>query len=331
MGPDFENSKVLLMRGPVELISEGYAGIGWGQFQLRNFTTADELYEHLDSTQQSVGRSGNQLRRFIEVKQGDFIVVPAPARIYIGIATGEKRFCADKPWGENQIEVTFPCDAENEPISIARTDLKQGLQSRLRIRLTVADLDYFKDEIIERYNDIKNNVSSGALSKINEKAGEKLERFKAKLLDNLRNRNHYLEAGGQGLEHLVKELLEIEGYTAVIPSKQSHEVGVDVDIEAQSRNPFITQELMVQVKDHVGYTDKHAIEQIANAKKEDDCYRWVVSLADFSKDAKDCAVKFNVKLMSGAEFVDWLAERWQDLSPTTQQKLGIASVPQLIF
>ena len=58
------------MRGPVELISEGYAGIGWGQFQLRNFTTADEFYEHLDSTQQSVGRSGNQLRRFIEVKQG---------------------------------------------------------------------------------------------------------------------------------------------------------------------------------------------------------------------------------------------------------------------
>ena len=331
MGPDFENSKVLLMRGPVELISEGYAGIGWGQFQLRNFTTADEFYEHLDSTQQSVGRSGNQLRRFIEVKQGDFIVVPAPARIYIGIATGEKQFCADKPWGENQIEVTFPCDAENEPISIARTDLKQGLQSRLRIRLTVADLDYFRDEIIERYNDIKNNVSSGALSKINEKAGEKLEQFKAKLLDNLRNRNHYLEAGGQGLEHLVKELLEIEGYTAVIPSKQSHEVGVDVDIEAHSRNPFITQELLVQVKDHVGYTDKHAIEQIAKVKKEDDCYRWVVSLADFSKDAKDCAVKFNVKLMSGAEFVDWLAERWQDLSPTTQQKLGIASVPQLVF
>ena len=331
MEPDFENSKVLLMRGPVELISEGYAGIGWGQFQLCKFTTADKFFKHLESTQQSVGRSGNQLRRFIEVKQGDIIVVPAPARIYIGIATGEKQFCANKPWGENQIKVDFPCDAENEPISIARTDLKQGLQSRLRIRLTVADLDYFKDEIIERYNDIKNNVSSGALSKINEKAGEKLEQFKAKLLDNLRNRNHYLEAGGQGLEHLVKELLEIEGYTAVIPSKQSHEVGVDVDIEAQSRNPFITQELLIQVKDHVGYTDKHAIEQIAKAKKEDDCYRWVVSLADFSQDAKDCAVKFNVKLMSGNEFVDWLAELWQDLSPTTQQKLGIASVPQLIF
>ena len=331
MGPDFENSKVLLMRGPVELISEGYAGIGWGQFQLRNFTTADEFYEHLDSTQQSVGRSGNQLRRFIEVKQGDFIVVPAPARIYIGIATGEKRFCADKPWGENQIEVTFPCDAENEPISIARTDLKQGLQSRLRIRLTVADLDYFKDEIIERYNDIKNNVSSGALSKINEKAGEKLEQFKAKLLDNLRNRNHYLEAGGQGLEHLVKELLEIEGYTAVIPSKQSHEVGVDVDIEAQSRNPFITQELLIQVKDHVGYTDKHAIDQIAKVERKDDCYRWVVSLGDFTEDVTQHADGLSVNLMNGTQLVDWLAERWLDLSPTTQQKLGIASVPQLIF
>ncbi len=331
MGPDFENSKVLLMRGPVDLISEGYAGIGWGQFQLCNFTTTEKFFEHLNSTQQSVGRSGNQLRRFIEVKQGDLIVVPAPARIYIGVATGKKQFCADKPWGENQIRVEFPCDAENKPISIARTDLKQGLQSRLRIRLTVADLDYFKDEIIERYNDIKNNVSSGALSKINEKAGEKLEQFKAKLLDNLRNRNHYLEAGGQGLEHLVKELLEIEGYTAVIPSKQSHEVGVDVDIEAQSRNPFITQELLVQVKDHVGYTDKYAIEQIAKAKKEDDCYRWVVSLADFSKDAIKHAGELSVNLMNGNQLVDWLAERWQDLSPTTQQKLGIALVPQLVF
>jgi restriction system protein len=82
MGPDFENSKVLLMRGPVELISEGYAGIGWGQFQLCEFKAADELFKHLENTQQSVGRSGNQLRRFIEVKQGDIIVVPAPARIY---------------------------------------------------------------------------------------------------------------------------------------------------------------------------------------------------------------------------------------------------------
>ena len=86
MEPDFENSKVLLMRGPVELISEGYAGIGWGQFQLCKFTTADKFFKHLESTQQSVGRSGNQLRRFIEVKQGDIIVVPAPARIYIGLS-----------------------------------------------------------------------------------------------------------------------------------------------------------------------------------------------------------------------------------------------------
>ncbi|MDO6566494.1 restriction endonuclease [Alteromonas sp. 1_MG-2023] len=331
MGLDFENSKVLLMRGPVELISEGYAGIGWGQFELFKFKTADDLYKHLESTQQSVGRSGNQLRRYIEVKQGDLIVVPAPARIYIGIATGEKQFCADKPWGENQIQVDFPCDADSKPISIARTDLKQGLQSRLRIRLTVADLDYFKDEIIERYNDTKNNVSSGALSKVNEQIGEKFEQFKAKLLNNLRNRNHYLEAGGQGLEHLVKELLEIEGYTAIIPSKQSHEVGVDVDIEAQSRNPFITQELLVQVKDHVGYTDKHAITQIADAKKGDVCSRWVISLADFNEDAKNYADELSVKLMNGNEFVDWLAERWQDLSPTTQQKLGIASAPQIVL
>lgn len=331
MGLDFENSKVLLMRGPVELISEGYAGIGWGQLPLCRFETADVLYKHLESTQQSVGRSGNQLRRFIEVKQGDLIVVPAPARIYIGIATGKKQFCADKPWGENQIEVKFPCDADNEPISIARTDLKQGLQSRLRIRLTVADLDYFKDEIIERYNDIKNNVSSGALSKINKQSGEILEQFKAKLLDNLRNRNHYLEAGGQGLEHLVKELLEIEGYTAVIPSKQSHEIGVDVDIEAQSRNPFITQELLVQVKDHVGYTDRHAIDQVAKVKRKDECYRWVVSLGDFTEDVQQYSDGLSVNLMNGSQLVGWLAERWQDLSPTTQQKLGIASVPQIVF
>jgi len=331
MGLDFENSKVLLMRGPIELISEGYAGIGWGQLPLCRFGTAEDLYKHLESTQQSVGRSGNQLRRFIKVKQGDLIVVPAPARIYIGIATGEKQFCADKPWGENQIEVKFPCDADNEPISIARADLKQGLQSRLRIRLTVADLDYFKEEIIERYNDTKNNVSSGALSKVNEQSGEILEQFKAELLNNLRNRNHYLEAGGQGLEHLVKELLEIEGYTAVIPSKQSHEVGVDVDIEAQSRNPFITQELLVQVKDHVGYTDRHAIDQVAKVTREDECYRWVVSLGDFTEDVQQYSDGLSVNLMNGTQLVGWLADRWQDLSPTTQQKLGIATVPQLIF
>ena len=168
--------------------------------------------------------------------------------------------------------------------------------------------------------------------KLTKKPGKNLEQFKAKLLDNLLEIEIITsEVGKCGLEHLVKELLEIEGYTAVIPSKQSHEVGVDVDIEAQSRNPFITQELLVQVKDHVGYTGKHAIEQIAKVEKKDDCYRWVVSLGDFAEDVTQHADGLSVNLMNGTQLVDWLAERWQDLVPLTKQNPGIASVPQLIF
>lgn len=331
MSENFENSKVLLMRGPLELINQGYAGIGWGQFVLCEFKNAEALFQHIQATNQSVGRSGNQLRRFVEVKQGDIIVVPAPARIYIGIATGEKQFCPDKPWGENQIEVEFPADSDGEPISIARKDLKNGLQSRLRIRMTVADLDYFKDEIVELYNNIKHNVSSAALSGINKRRGEILEQFKEQLLTNLRQRNHYLEAGGQGLEYLVKELLEIEGYTADIPSKQSHEVGVDVDIQAQSRNPFITQELLIQVKDHSGFTNKHGIDQIYKVRQGDDCYRWLISLGDFDEAVSRYADSLGVRLMNGADFVEWIAELWQELSPVTQQKLGIVAVPQLAY
>tara|TARA_Y100000766_G_scaffold283352_1_gene298739 strand:- start:2167 stop:3162 length:996 start_codon:yes stop_codon:yes gene_type:complete len=331
MSENFENSKVLLMRGPLELINQGYAGIGWGQFALCEFKTAEALFQHIQETNQSVGRSGNQLRRFVEVKQGDIIVVPAPARIYIGIATGEKRFCPDKPWGENQVAAEFPVDQTGEPISIARKDLKNGLQSRLRIRMTVADLDYFKDEIVELYNSIKNNVSSGALSRINKRSDEILEQFKVQLLTNLRQRNHYLEAGGQGLEYLVKELLEIEGYTAVIPSKQRHEVGVDVDIQALSRNPFMTQELLIQVKDHSGFTDRHGIDQIYNVRPQEDCYRWLISLGDFDEDVSQYAGSLGVQLMNGTDFVEWIAERWQELSPMTQQKLGIVSVPQLAY
>ena len=84
------------------------------------------------------------------------------------------------------------------------------------------------------------------------------------------------------------------------------------------------------MRDYVGYTDKHAIEQIAKVERKDDCYRWVVSLGGFTEDVTQHADGLSVNLMNGTQLVDWLAERWQDFSSTTKQKLGIAAVPPLI-
>jgi restriction system protein len=108
-------------------------------------------------------------------------------------------------------------------------------------------------------------------------------------------------------------------------------VGVDVDIQAQSRNPFITQELLIQVKDHSGFTDRHGIDQIYNVRQREDCYRWLISLGEFDEDVSRYAGSLGVQLMNGADFVEWIADRWQEISPVTQQKLGIVSVPQLAY
>ncbi|GGF51988.1 restriction endonuclease [Alteromonas lipolytica] len=331
MNYDAQTANIVLLRSPVALLAEGFAGIGWGQFDLSNCHSAEEVDNCIEASGHGVGRSRNQLRRFAEIKQGDIIVVPAPARIFIGIATGKKRFCCDFPWGENQVGVDFFSDKDIGPLSIARSELMKNLQARLRIRLTVADLNYFREEILGWVEQMASNGSIVGYSALNEKKEALLESFKLSLLSNLRQGKHYLKAGGEGLEVLVKELLELEGYNAVIPSKNTYEAGIDVDIVAEYTGPFLTQKLLVQVKDHTGMTSAHGLEQLLRVPEKDDYNLCLISLGEFDQSVTEKAGKKGVTLMDGNAFVEWLSERVDELSPATQQKLGLVTTPSIII
>jgi len=76
-----------------------------------------------------------------------------------------------------------------------------------------------------------------------EKEQTRLVEFKVALLNAIQKGKTRLEAGGIGLENLVVELLQLDGYTAKILPKQHFEGFADADIEASRTD-------MIQIQRH---------------------------------------------------------------------------------
>lgn len=144
--------------------------------------------------------------------------------------------------------------------------------------------------------------------------------------------NTRLKAGGRGLEELVKELLEIEGYSSVdILDKKNGEGIADVDIQATSENNPFLKDILVQVKHHRGETSKHAIEQLIAYEKETDAttYKWVITTGYISDDSKEFAELNQVNIMEGKQFIEWIYANLSKLKSSTKENLGIVDVPKL--
>ncbi|MEO7994687.1 MAG: NAD(P)(+) transhydrogenase (Re/Si-specific) subunit beta, partial [bacterium] len=79
----------------------------------------------------------------------NIIVVPIGGAVAIGEALGEEIHNDDEPYysnnGSNQHRVKFPVDESGSVRLIARTDLGEDLQRRLKIRITIADLREFAE------------------------------------------------------------------------------------------------------------------------------------------------------------------------------------------
>ncbi|UOO86504.1 restriction endonuclease [Neisseria arctica] len=144
--------------------------------------------------------------------------------------------------------------------------------------------------------------------------------------------NTWLAAGGNGLERLVKELLEIEGYSAKIESKNQSSGIADIDISAEKIDRFNQCRLLIQVKHHKGETNSHGLKQLIayDDNDETDAQKWLITTADLSDASKQLAEANQIRVMNGKALVDWIDESLEYLSVGTKQRLGIINVPQLV-
>lgn len=312
--------------------------VGWSKIDFSSFSSSDELvskvycsyYENGSSSRSVVGKKKNEVRRFKEMKKGDRIVIPFPRSICLA-ESEEAEFYSHSAYEQdlsNQRSVTYHRDQNNKIIFIPRSKLSEGLQRRLKVRgTTISDLWEFGDEI-DRLFDGQDFDSSYVSSHL-----DAIETFKIDLLNNIQSGNTGLESGGYGLEKLVRELLEIDGYSAEIQSKQRFSGFSDADIEAVKQDFVSSTRLFVQVKHHQGTTGCWGAKQLMKILDNDifaDHGLVLVTSALPSEELVDLCEAKDITLIQGNDLADWIYKSLGRLSFQTKKRLRISDVPTLL-
>lgn len=327
---------VLMVRSNLSVLKQGYVGYGWSREDFSQFTKVSQLLTALKkSYPKGLGRGKNNIKRFFNLKKGDIVVVPAHKSIILGIVTGQKHYdkTLAKQNASNLVAVEFLMQGDSF-LRVPRKELTQQLESRLKIRSGIADLVSFEAEVKHIIDKCKTSDEVYKQSSyFEEQREEVIDIFKMDLFASIKNGTTWLAAGGYGIERIIKELLEIDGYTADIKAKNQTSGIADIDIEAVKVDRFSETYLLIQAKHHKGITSKHGIKQLLHYQVPDDgknYQKWLITTAELSDEAKEFASEENINYMEGFEFISWIYENIAKLSNQSKRQLGIFEVPSLL-
>lgn len=319
-------------------LESGLVGIGWCDMPFKEYVDADALLDAMRNADWDLGRQSNQIRRFKDIRRGDLVVVPWWGTVAIGEATGEEIYDDNEPFysqdGSNQHRVLFPRDAEGKVRLIARTDLSGALQNRLKIRITIADLAEFQDEIEDVYGKLCAGRAHSWMAQAEIKEAENREAAKRLLLTNIQSGRTGLAAGGLGLESLIRELLETDGFDAVGLGKQhfgSH--SADADISAVKNHIFGAERFLIQAKHHWGDSDAWGVQQLLDIPEKfpeyADYQLVLITTGRLSPEGATLAEKHEVIVINGDKLVGWILDSASRLRRETRLSLGLMDVPAI--
>ena len=319
--------------------NQSVVAIGWSKVDLTQSSDTEILrkiihkayYDNNSIAPQTAGRNLNEVTRFKNIKQGDYIVVPYWNTITLARAEKEEIYSPEDGRNDlaNQRKVKY--EYENDSIKrIPRDSLSEGLQRRLRVRgMTVSDLSEFAGEIEELYQGHTYN-SEFSLSKIETAY---IEKFKATVIANIQSGKTNLQAGGIGLEDLVVELCQCEGYDAKKLSKKNFNGLGDADVEIVRADRFTETKALIQVKHHQNETSLQGIKQLEEITKDPrykDYSLIFLASCDISREAKEKADELGIQLINGDSLAEWIFDHHEKLSPKTKETLRISAIPQLM-
>ena len=336
MPSENKDRKYYLVRTNRDLAEKSIIGIGWSDFNFSNYSDTEKLIKDIDNLY-GIGRRGNQIRRFNRIEKDDIIIVPLPWCVAIGIAKeglfyDKNDYSRDKA---NQRNVTFEFDKDGNLKTINRTEFSEAFQRRLKVRgMTVNDISEFKSEIDSAITSQNEGKTFSWSNTIQNMLIEKEYDFKEVLFKNIQSGRTNLQSGGIGLEHLVKELLIIEGYDADVLSKRAFNSFADADVKASKEDRFSSDNLLVQVKHHQGISGDWGIKQLEEIKRlsqkdYSDHILIFVTSAEVTTDLRKKAESLSIRVIDGHELADWIYENLNKLNQDIKNKLGICEVPTL--
>lgn len=320
---------IYLVRSPYKLLEQGCIGYGWPSVDFSKASTLAGLKAEYQARGIDYGRKWNQIARYYRISEGDLVVVPLKGTIAIARASGRKFFDGSVPYGENRIDVQFVSDKNGKAIKVSRKELSEKLSRRLKLRAAIGELDEFQSEIAGIYEKVLAEGAYSKTAKVAEIEESSAIEFKSQLLKRIRSGNTFLESGGYGLEKLVQELLQVDGYDAEIQAKNSISGPADADIRAERNDRFSQSKIIVQVKHHSGLTDKKGIDQLAELGDEDAAL-FLITSANVSPEVRSYGDQRQVEIIEGEELVDWIFDNWKSLSNASKSSLGISDIPQLL-
>ena len=319
-----------------EFFDNDVVAVGWSDIDFSKYADDQSLREAIREQYYSgkssahVSMNLNECIRFKNITAGDYIIIPYYSGIALAVAESEEMYSAKAVDIDlaNQHRVVYKYK-NDEILSMPRSNLSEGLQRRLRVPCrSVTDLYDFADEIDKLFA----NPESYFYPNEVKKQEDMLEReFKQKLLQNIQAGKTNLQTGGIGMEQLVKELFECEGYEAKVLAKSASPGDSDADIKAWRYDSFKTIVIYVQVKHHSGYSGQKGIEQIigAVASKEPGSEGYFITSASVSEDDRKYAQDNNIRVIDGEELVDIIFDNRNKLSKDTMKRLGIVMVPTI--
>jgi len=330
------DQKVILVRSEKKLVKEGFVGYGW-PINFSEYETIEDLLK-IGFKDRNRGRKTNQIKRFFALKKEDLVVVPVYGAIAIARVDGDKSFVEnpDIKFSDNRVKVSFLSDKKGN-IFIPRKELSTALQSRLKIRQSISNLSDFSNEILKIVNKLDTGEMFTLAGETQEKEEKAKENFTKELSQRLKGGKLIkLEAGGYGLEKLIKELLEIKGYDARILGKNQSSDVSDIDIEARRFNE-LTQEsevLLVQAKHHSGCSNSKGVKQLTAHKVEEEdgvVYRKIlITTASIEGDVKYEAKSNGIITIDGNRLVELIYDEIDSFSSDMKMRLGIAVLPSFI-
>lgn len=317
-----------------EFFDKNIIAVGWSNVDFSKENDINKLRDLVNEKYYNnrispyISKKLNEIERFKGIKKGDYIIIPFYSSIVIAEAEDLEKYESNAIHLDlaNQRAVSYKY-LDSEPMRIARSDLSEGLQRRLRVRgNTVTNLNEFKDEIDKIFQ--TNGYSF--IQNIMLFEEEKCKELKKQLLHKIQNGETNLQTGGIGLENLVSEIMQCEGYRSKVLPKNKFSGSADADIEAIKEDSFMSKKIFVQVKHHSGNSGKEGIEQIVKVLKCDE-YKdhdgYFITSADINDDVRKFASENGIEVMDGMDLVELIIANLNRLSNKTKYQLGICSIP----
>jgi len=262
-------------------------------------------YYSTEKTNHKAGLAAGNMWRFIrEMKEGDLIVVPAPANFYVARVIGPARYLADKAAEDSAYRRQVAWLNKKQPIS--RLLARAALLSRLKIQGTSA----YAADLQEDIEECLASAAGGQTPTFRED-------LKKRLIETARDQIRTGRMEDYRFEKLVGEVLVRLGAVSCDIIPRSQDKGVDLLATFMVAGAF-EQRVGVQAK-HYYRDDQPAgqdviMQLVTGMEAEGVTLGMVVSSGTFSNDAKVSVEQvyadkgFRIELIDGETLAGFLVE-----------------------